>query len=88
MISVSYFGTKSPPNGDALGESKPLWSKTWDRSPFDKGTIVDWKTGTIRSPLFDPDKPDDQRGLILSCSRNGTLRQEATRKWRYSPRCC
>lgn len=61
MISVSYFGTISPPNGDALGESKPLWSKTWDRSPFDKGTIVDWKTGTIRSPLFDPDKPDDQR---------------------------
>ena len=61
MISVSYFGTKSPPNGDALGESKPLWSKTWDRSPFDKGTIVDWKTGTIRSPLFDPDTPDDQR---------------------------
>lgn len=60
MISVSYFGTKSPPNGDALGESKPLWSKTWDRSPFDKGTIVDWKTGTIRSPLFDPDTPDDQ----------------------------
>ena len=58
MISVSYFGTKSPPNGDALGECKPLWSKTWDRSPFNKGTIVDWKTGTIRSPLFDPDKPD------------------------------
>lgn len=39
------------------GELK--WSKEWRESPFRKGTVVDWKTGTLKSPLYDvePDKP-------------------------------
>lgn len=47
MITVDYFGK----NGE---RGNPVWSKTWDKSPFDKGVSVDWKTGTVRTPLYEP----------------------------------
>lgn len=52
MISVAYYSNKSKNGGN------PVWSKTWSKSPFDKGVVVDWKTGTVRSPLYDPDKSE------------------------------
>lgn len=31
------------------------WSKEWKESPFKKGTVIDWRTGLLKTPLYDPE---------------------------------
>jgi len=57
MINVSYFGKDAPKTSPAAGQSKaPVWSKTWEKSPFNKGVVMDWKTGKLRTPLFEEEE--------------------------------
>lgn len=57
MISVSYFGKSNTPSEGGSSQAKtPVWSKSWNRSPFNKGVNIDWKTGTIRTPLFEEEE--------------------------------
>lgn len=56
MISISYYGNSMPPSGDEPMSHQPVWSKEWDKSPFGKGAIMDWKTGTVRTPLFEEEE--------------------------------
>ena len=45
-----------PPSGGEPMPHQPVWSKEWDKSPFGKGAIMDWKTGTVRTPLFEEEE--------------------------------
>ena len=57
MINVSYYGKDAPKTSPAAGQSKaPVWSKTWEKSPFNKGVVMDWKTGKLRTPLFEEEE--------------------------------
>ena len=62
MISVSYFGKDSAKTSPAAGQSKaPVWSNTWEKSPFNKGVVMDWKTGKLRTPLFEGDEEEEKK---------------------------
>lgn len=52
-IHVSYFGKQNPKT--AL---KPISSYTWDKPPFGQEPKIDWKTGKIRSALFEEEKKE------------------------------
>ena len=51
-----YFGSVDP---DETPDARPLGEWTWDKLPMDKAPYVDWKTGTVRSPLFNSRKPPE-----------------------------
>lgn len=73
MISVSYFGkSNTAPAGGPSQAKTPVWSKSWNRSPFNKGVNIDWKTGTIRTPLFDdePILPAEQLRSVSAVPNN------------------
>ena len=50
-IHVSYFGKQNPKTA-----TKPISSYTWDKPPFGQEATVDWKTGKVRSALFQEEK--------------------------------
>lgn len=51
---IKYFGKTNPDEDDT---ARPLGEWTWDKLPMDQTPYVDWKTGTVRSPLFNDRKP-------------------------------
>lgn len=53
-IHVSYFGKQNPKTA-----TKPISSYTWDKPPFGQEATVDWKTGKVRSALYQEEKPVD-----------------------------
>ncbi len=61
MILVSYYGNSMPPSGDEPMPHQPVWSKEWDKSPFGKGAVMDWKTGTVRTPLFEEEEEEPKK---------------------------
>lgn len=53
-IRVSYFGKQDPKTATA-----PVSSYQWDKPPFGEEAKIDWKTGKVRSALFQEEKPVD-----------------------------
>ena len=53
-FNFKYYG-KTNPEEDP--DARPLGEWTWDKLPMDQAPHIDWKTGTVRSPLFNASKP-------------------------------
>lgn len=53
-IHVSYFGKQDPKTATA-----PISSYQWDKPPFGQEAKIDWKTGKVRSALYQEEKPVD-----------------------------
>lgn len=52
-IHLDYYGT----------DGKLKWSKTWQQSPFEKGATIDWKTGTLRTLLYEEAEDEQQEDI-------------------------
>lgn len=53
-FEFKFYGRQDP---DAPG-ARPLGEWTWDALPMGKEPLIDWQTGTVRSPLYQPPAPE------------------------------
>lgn len=53
-FNIRYFGAQNPADNP---DAQPTAEFTWDKLPMGSEPFVDWKTGTIRTPMFQPDAP-------------------------------